>query len=83
MATSWQLQEAKNRLSELINQALRKGPQIITRNGIETAVVLSVADFQKLHHRQRSLVQFLSDSPLRGAELDLERRRDLPREIDL
>lgn len=83
MAKSWQLQEAKNRLSEVVNEAVERGPQIITRNGVETAVVLSLADFRKLHRRDQSLVDFLSDSPLNGADLDLERSRDLPREVDL
>ena len=83
MGRSWQLQEAKNRLSEVVNEAIERGPQIITRNGVETVVVLSVADFKKLRRRDKSLVDFLSDSPLKGTDLDLERSRELPREIDL
>ena len=35
---SWQLQEAKNQLSEVVEQALKTGPQIITRRGVDTAV---------------------------------------------
>ena len=83
MARSWQLQEAKNRLSELVNQALERGPQIITRNGVETVVVVPVDEFRRLRQRQRSLVDFLNESPLKGADLELERLRDLPREVDL
>ncbi|HVR27992.1 MAG TPA: type II toxin-antitoxin system Phd/YefM family antitoxin [Thermoanaerobaculia bacterium] len=83
MAKSWQLQEAKNRFSEVVNEAVERGPQIITRNGVETVVILSLADFRKLRQRTSTLVEFLMDSPLKGAGLDVERLRDLPREIDL
>ena len=83
MAKSWQLQEAKNRFSEVVNEAVERGPQIVTRNGVETVVILSVADFRRLRRRESSLVEFFMESPLKGADLDLERLRDLPREIDL
>jgi prevent-host-death family protein len=83
MARSWQLQEAKNRLSEVVNEALAHGPQIITRNGVGTVVILSLEDFRKLGHRKGDLADFLLDSPLKGAGLDLDRLRDLPRELDL
>ena len=39
--TKWQLQDAKARFSELIDDTLDKGPQIVTRRGIDTAVVIS------------------------------------------
>ncbi len=83
MAKSWQLQEAKNRLSEVVNEAVERGPQMITRNGVETVVVLSLADFKKLKRRDESLVDFLRGSPLKGADMDLDRLRGLPREVDL
>jgi prevent-host-death family protein len=83
VARTWQLQQAKNRLSEVVQQAIEQGPQIITRNGVETAVVLSFDEFKKLRRPEGSLADFLAESPLRGAKLDLERRRDLPREVDL
>ena len=83
MTKSWQLQEAKNRFSEVVNEAVERGPQIITRNGVETVVILSLADFRKLRRRTSTLAEFLMDSPLKATKLDLERRRDLPREIDL
>jgi prevent-host-death family protein len=80
---SWQLQEAKNRFSEVVNDAVERGPQIITRNGVETVVILSLEDFRKLRRRESSLLEFFMGSPLKGAGLDLERLHDLPREIDL
>jgi prevent-host-death family protein len=47
MAT-WQVQEAKTRLSELITDAQTKGPQIITKHGSKTAVVLSMGEYESL-----------------------------------
>lgn len=78
----WQLQDAKNRFSEVVEKSLRKGPQLITRRGVETAVVMSVKEYQKLIKPKKDLVQFFRNSPLKGIEIDLERKKDLPREID-
>ena len=46
--TKWQLQDAKARFSELIDDALGKGPQVVTRRGIDTAVVVSIEEWRKL-----------------------------------
>jgi prevent-host-death family protein len=81
MARTWQLQEAKNKLSEVVDRAEREGPQTITRRGVPVAAVVSVRELAK---RQRgSLVDFLRSSPLRDVELDLERPRDLGRDVRL
>ncbi|MCP3958643.1 MAG: type II toxin-antitoxin system Phd/YefM family antitoxin [bacterium] len=80
---AWQLQEAKNRLSEVVDRALDQGPQMITRRGAETAVVLSIEDYRRINRPETDLVDFLQASPLAGVELDLERSRDTGREIDL
>jgi len=80
---TWQLHQAKNRLSEVVDNAVRKGPQVITRHGRETAVLLSVEDYRKLQRPKTSLVEFFRASPLVGVELDLERSDDLGREVDL
>ena len=83
MTKTWQLQEAKNRFSEVVEEAIHNGPQRITRRGKETAVLLSMRDFKKLKGAETGLVEFFQKSPLRGVELDLERRDDLPREVSL
>jgi antitoxin Phd len=44
----WQLQDAKSRFSELIDDTLEKGPQVVTRRGVDTAVVVSVDEWKKL-----------------------------------
>jgi len=80
---SWQLQHAKNRLSEVVDQALTQGPQVITRRGADTVVVLSVEDYRKLRKPKTDLVEFFRSSPLTEVELDLERNRDTGREVEL
>ena len=44
----WQVQTAKQKLSELVDRAVAEGPQVISRHGRETAVVASVRDYRKL-----------------------------------
>ena len=66
----WQFQEAKNKLSEVVNLALKKGAQIITRRGEEVAVVLSYSDYQKLQKSRSSLSSFFQDSPLDQLDWD-------------
>ena len=80
---TWQLQEAKNRLSEVVDKALHQGPQVITRRGAETAVILSMDDYRRMRQPETDLVEFMQTSPLAGVELDLERARDTGREIEL
>jgi prevent-host-death family protein len=46
--TKWQWQESKARFSELIDDTLEKGPQVVTRRGIDTAVVVSIDEWHKL-----------------------------------
>ena len=48
----WQLQDAKARFSELIKDSLQKGPQIVTRRGIDTAVVVSLDEWQRLNGKR-------------------------------
>lgn len=79
----WQLQEAKNRLSEVVRKARSEGPQVITLHGADAAVVVSAQDFVKLSRRKGKLVDFFRKSPLVGVDLDLKRSRDPGRKIDL
>lgn len=76
----WQLQTAKNKLSEVVDIALRGEPQVITRHGTPVAVVLSMAEYRRLSAAQGNLSAFFRDSPLAGIELDLNRDQSLPRE---
>lgn len=78
MKTTWQLQEAKSRLSELIDEALRSGPQTITRRGKEAVVVVPAEEYRRMRKNAEPLSQFLRRAPLAG--VDLSRQRDLPRD---
>lgn len=84
MSTQWQLQEAKNRLSDVVKQALQHGPQVITLRGEPVVVVLSVREFRTLTEPRESLSTFFRSSPLYGVDLEIERdREDFGREIVL
>jgi prevent-host-death family protein len=73
---------AKARFSEVVDRA-QAGPQFITRNGKPSVVIVSAEEWALKTVRKGSLAEFLLASPLRGADLDLERRRDKPRKIKL
>ena len=73
MARIWQLQEAKNKFSEVVEEALKHGPQVITKRGVETAIVLSYSEYRKLQLAQQPLSLFFRQSPLVDADLDLTR----------
>lgn len=72
---SWQMQQAKARLSEVVKEAERSGPQEITVHGRPVAVVVSPEAFDRLAGTGESLVAFMRRSPLAGAE-DVEFERD-------
>ena len=84
VSKKWALQDAKNKLSEVVDEAARHGPQIITRRGVETAVVLSFDDFAALSRgKNESLADFLLASPLGGSGLELDRSSDTGRKVKL
>ena len=62
-AKKWQLQEAKNRLSELVDEALRSGPQVITRRGKEAVVVVSCEHYGRLASPPEPLIELLRQAP--------------------
>ncbi|MCW1966688.1 MAG: type II toxin-antitoxin system Phd/YefM family antitoxin [Anaerolineae bacterium] len=81
---TWQLQEAKNKLSELIDRVLSEGPQMITRHGREVVVVMPIAGYKKLTAPKARLGDFFASSPLRNSELVLDRDRQAKiRDLDL
>ena len=79
----WQLQEAKNRLSEVVRKARSEGPQVITLYGEDAAVVVSAKDYKKIARPKGTLVEFFRSSPLAGVALDLRRSRETGRKIKL
>jgi prevent-host-death family protein len=83
---TWQLQAAKAQFSEVIRRARANGPQVITKQGKEEVVILPIEQYNRLTERAKqpqSLVQFFAESPLAGAGLDLKRKPDFGRAVDL
>lgn len=78
----WQVQEAKTRLSEVIEEANEKGPQIITRHGAERAVVLSIADYRALTAHKPNLKDYLLSGP-KVDRFEIEREHDTGRAVAL
>ncbi len=83
MAKAWALQDAKNHFSEVVDRALQDGPQTVTRHGREAVVIVSAEEFKRLTQPEESLADFFRRSPLHGLELEIERRRDTGRRVDL
>lgn len=50
----WQLQEAKARFSEFLEAAIKKGPQIVTRRGVETAVLVPIDEWKRLQKNAKT-----------------------------
>ena len=59
----WQLQEAKQKFSELVQRTLDEGPQAVTRRGEEVVVVVSAADYQRLSGQKPNFKEFLLSIP--------------------
>lgn len=70
--------DAKNKFSKVLADAEAGEPTIITRNGKELAIVISLDDYRK--EKRPSLAEFLLNSSLRGSRLDLTRSKDMGRE---
>lgn len=80
----WQLQEAQNRLSEVVEEAISHGPQVITKRGVEAVIVISYTEYRKMLAAQKKLSEFFSESPLAGIDLDLKRdTSDIRNDISL
>lgn len=85
---SWQLQEAKQKFSELVRRAEREGPQVVTRHGEEVVVVVPAEEWRRMRGRdgekKMDFKEFLMSAP-EGLEMIIPERPsdDYPREIDL
>ena len=60
---SWQLQDAKARFSEFLDATLKKGPQVVTRRGIETAVLVPIEQWKRLQSNARPGLKALLLAP--------------------
>jgi len=83
MGHIWQLQEAKNKFSKLVEKAQHEGPQFVTKHGKEAVVVLSVEEYKKIIKPKSNLFQFIQKSPLSKTLISTERDKSLGRDIEL
>lgn len=80
---TWQLQEAKNKFSQLVEKAMHHSPQVVTKHGEQAVVVLSIEDYKKMTASDGDLLSFFEHSPLKGINLDISRSKKLPRQTEL
>ena len=78
----WQLQEAKQRFSELVRHARAHGPQVVTKHGEEVAVVVSIEEYRRLTDDLPSFKDLLLAAPDLEA-LDLRRSREPTRVVEM
>jgi prevent-host-death family protein len=78
---SWQLQEAKNRFSEIVDLTLTEGPQLVTRRGSDPVVILAVADYRRLVGDAPNLIDHLLSAP-RGEALAITLSKQPIRDLD-
>ena len=81
MHDRWQLQEAKQRFSELIRSVEADGPQFVTRHGEEVAVVVSIAEYRHLRNAGKDFKVFLRSAP--DVDLEIGRSASPARHVDL
>jgi prevent-host-death family protein len=81
---SWQLQEAKQKFSELVRRTLEDGPQVVTRHGEEVVVIVPAEEFRRMSEQKPDFKEYLMSAP-EGLELIIPERppNDFPREVDL
>ncbi|MGQ0719262.1 MAG: type II toxin-antitoxin system Phd/YefM family antitoxin [Pseudonocardiales bacterium] len=77
----WQLQEAKQRFSEVVRAAQAEGAQFVTRHGEEVAVVLDIAEYRRMSGAGVDLKDYLRSAPDLDA-LEIVRPREPARAID-
>ena len=82
MNTSWKLQDAKAKFSQVVENALKMGPQYVTRRGREAVVVLSVEEYKKITTQKPTLKEFLLNCPKMDDDFEFERQKDYSRDVE-
>lgn len=78
----WQLHEAKNKFSSLIDTVIHGKAQCITRRGEDAVVVISMEEYKKLKKQKPSLKSFLSKG-VKFDDLTIERAQGRTRGVEL
>jgi prevent-host-death family protein len=86
----WQIQDAKQRFSEMIRAVTSEGPQVITRHGEDVAVVVDIGEYRRLTRPAADLASILLGGPKLDdssadvfAEIEAERKADFGRAVEL
>ena len=82
MKSTWKLQDAKARFSQVVDDALKVGPQFVTRRRKKAVVVLSTDEFEKLISHKPSFREFLLNCPKIDDDFDIERQKDYSRSVE-
>ncbi|MBU2644888.1 type II toxin-antitoxin system prevent-host-death family antitoxin [bacterium] len=82
MRTIWKLQDAKAKFSQIVEDALKIGPQFVTRRGQKAVVVVSVEEYEKLTSKKPTLKEFLLKCPKIDDDFEFERQKDYSRSIE-
>jgi antitoxin Phd len=80
---TWQLHDAKNKFSKMVNCAITQGAQIVTRRGKKVVVIMSFEEYNHLQRQNGNLAQFLLASPFPGSDLNIERNKSKLRTIEV
>jgi prevent-host-death family protein len=76
---AWQMQDAKARFSEFLEASLRDGPQVVTRDGVEAAVLVAITEWRRLTHAARPILKQLSLAPEARFDIPVPARGELRR----
>lgn len=80
--SGWQVQDAKARFSEFLEASLTEGPQVVTKRGIETAVLIPIEEWRRLNQAARPRLKELLLAEEPRAEISVpprgKRRRRAP-----
>ncbi|MDQ7830473.1 MAG: type II toxin-antitoxin system Phd/YefM family antitoxin [Desulfovibrionaceae bacterium] len=86
MPSTWTLQDAKNKFSEVVNAACAGAPQVVTKRGKPSVVVVSMTDYERFVAQGKSpaprFTEFLLSMPGGGAEADASREDIALREVE-
>ena len=77
--SSWQVQDAKARFSEFLNATIQEGPQVVTRRGVEAAVLVPIEEWHRLQQAARPGLKALLLGPGPTFENLIPERRRLKR----
>ena len=83
---SWQLQEAKQKFSELVRRTLEEGPQVVTKHGEEVVVVVPVEEFRRMSNdgeKKMDFKEFLMSAPEGLGTYPGASAKEFPRDVEL